>query len=137
MKFITDKEKSILLSAISREEKIIKENNLNDLIPVTKQLHYYFMYDRLFKSIYNKGKTDMRNELISEMQKDNSSNLVYLLHIIYANGISSFITCTMFKIDDGYICIKEYTKSHSLQLTDIKIPLASINTFEIISVETR
>lgn len=56
MKFIEDKEKSILLAAISREKRVIKEHpELAELIPVIEQIDYYFMYDRLFKKIYNEA----------------------------------------------------------------------------------
>lgn len=60
MEFIKDQEKRILLSAISREEKVIKEHpELAELIPVIEQLDYYFMYDRLFKRIYNQALEDL------------------------------------------------------------------------------
>lgn len=63
MEFIKDQEKRILLSAISREERVIKEHpELAELIPVIEQLDYYFMYDRLFKKIYEQGRADERKE---------------------------------------------------------------------------
>ena len=62
MEFIKDQEKRILLSAISREKKVIKEHKeLAELIPVINQLDYYFMYDRLFKQIYNQALEDAKN----------------------------------------------------------------------------
>lgn len=58
MEFISDKEKRILLSAITREKKIIEKNQYNDLIPVIEHLEYLFRYDRLFKKIYNTALID-------------------------------------------------------------------------------
>lgn len=66
-KYLPDQEKRILLSALSHEMKLVKDNNLTELIPVVKNLDYKFMYDRLFKQIennaYQQGKKDKEEEL--------------------------------------------------------------------------
>lgn len=77
MEFIKDQEKRILLSAISREKKVIKEHSeLKELIPIIEQLDYYFMYDRLFKSIYNQALEDF-NKKMKEVNLTNSFVLYY------------------------------------------------------------
>lgn len=59
MEFIKDQEKRILLAAISREKRVIKEHpELEELLPVIERLDHYFMYDRLFKRIYNQALED-------------------------------------------------------------------------------
>lgn len=64
MEFIKDQEKRILLSALSREKKVINEHEeLAELIPVINQLDYYFMYDRLFKRIYNQALEELTRQL--------------------------------------------------------------------------
>ena len=66
--YLPDTEKRILLSALGHEMKLVKENNLTELIPVVKSLDYKFMYDKLFKQIeknaYEQGKKDKEKELI-------------------------------------------------------------------------
>lgn len=79
MEFIKDQEKRILLSAISREKKVIKEHpELAELIPVIEQLDYYFMYDRLFKKIYNQALEDFINKVCSLRIYDNDLTLTDL-----------------------------------------------------------
>lgn len=58
MGYLTPKEKSILFSALTKEEKLCKENGLEDLVPVVKSLERKFYYDRFEK--------DIRNEVIDE-----------------------------------------------------------------------
>lgn len=78
MEFIKDQEKRILLSAISREERVIKEHpELAELIPVIKQLEFYFMYDRLFKKIYNQALEDFINKVCALRIYDNDLTLAY------------------------------------------------------------
>lgn len=116
MEFIKDQEKRILLSAISREEKVIKEDKeLAELIPVINQLNYYFMYDRLFKQIYNKGFMDGVNDQaerykdsayrqkhdtelidkVAEKIRENSG-----LHYVDCDGYFGGIAELIFKVDD-------------------------------------
>lgn len=65
MKFIKDKEKSILFAALIREKRFIKEHeDLKDLIPVVDKLEHYFINDKLFKNIYNKAINDVVNSFI-------------------------------------------------------------------------
>lgn len=79
MEFIKDQEKRILLSAISREKKVIKEHpELAELIPVINQLDYYFMYDRLFKQIYNQALEDFINKVCKLRIYDNDLTLTDL-----------------------------------------------------------
>lgn len=65
--YLPDQEKRILLSALSHEMKLVKDNKLTELIPVVKSLDYKFMYDRLFKQIennaYEQGMKDKEKEL--------------------------------------------------------------------------
>lgn len=64
MEFIKDQEKRILLAAISREKRVIKEHpELEELLPVIERLDHYFMYDRLFNRIYNQALEDMANKI--------------------------------------------------------------------------
>lgn len=75
MEFIKDQEKRILLSAISREKKVIKEHSeLKELIPVIEQLDHYFMYDRLFKQIYNNALEDVV-KIYNEMRPELATNV--------------------------------------------------------------
>lgn len=59
MGYLTHKEKSLLFSALTREEKVCKENGFEDLVPVVKSLEGKFYYDRFEK--------DIRNNAIDEM----------------------------------------------------------------------
>lgn len=77
MEFIKDKEKSILLSALSREKKVINEHKeLAELIPVINQLDYYFMYDRLFKQIYNQALVDFVENISLPMTEEQIGEIV-------------------------------------------------------------
>lgn len=61
MGYLTHKEKSLLFSALTREEKVCKENGFEKLVPVVKSLRGKFYYDRFEK--------DIRNEAIDEFAK--------------------------------------------------------------------
>lgn len=54
MGYLTHKEKSLLFSALTREEKVCKENGFEELVPVVKSLERKFYYDRFEKEIRNK-----------------------------------------------------------------------------------
>jgi len=62
--YLPDQEKRILLSALSHEMRLVKDNNLTELIPVVENLKFKFWYDRLFKKIeveaYEQGIEDER-----------------------------------------------------------------------------
>lgn len=91
MGYLTHKEKSLLFSALTREEKVCKENGFEELVPVVKSLEGKFYYDRFEKEIRNKAinefakrlKTDYVNfELYyifqdSEFADDNTSLKYY------------------------------------------------------------
>lgn len=72
--YLPDQEKRILLSALSHEMKLVKDNNFTELIPVVKNLDYKFMYDRLFKKIednaYQQGRADAKKEINEIMDMD-------------------------------------------------------------------
>lgn len=53
MSFLPDDEKRLLLSAISREKKICKDNGYKRLVPFVENLENKFMYDRIFRKIYS------------------------------------------------------------------------------------
>ena len=71
MEFLEDTEKRILLSAISREKKVCeqvdnescREPHETSLTDICKSLEYKFMYDRLFKKIYEQGRADYAKEI--------------------------------------------------------------------------
>lgn len=67
--YLPDKEKRILLSALSHEMKLVKDNNLTELIPVVKNLDYKFIYDRLFKQIENKAYQQGAKEFAELLKK--------------------------------------------------------------------
>lgn len=75
MEFLDDIEKRILLSAISREKKVCEQVDNESyrepykpiLTDVCKSLEYKFMYDRLFKQIYEQGKADAIDECIKAL----------------------------------------------------------------------
>lgn len=70
MEFLTDIEKRLLFSAISKERKVCveidKEGSPDSiaLTPVVDSLSNKFMYDRLFKKIYEQGKADGKKEAL-------------------------------------------------------------------------
>lgn len=81
MEWLTDIEKRILLSALTREKKVCievdkeckpREPYEQSLESVCKSLEHKFMYDRLFKQIYNKGFMDGVND-----QAERYKNSVY------------------------------------------------------------
>jgi len=59
MGYLTYKEKSLLFSALTREEKVCKDNGFDNLIPVVKSLERKFYYDRFEKEIRNKAIDEM------------------------------------------------------------------------------
>lgn len=71
--WLTDTEKRILLSAISREKKVCiqvdkescREHYETSLESVCKSLEHKFMYDRLFKQI----RAEVIEEFVSEIRK--------------------------------------------------------------------
>lgn len=66
MEFLTDKEKRLLLSALTREKKVCaevdnescREPYEESLVSVINSLEKKFYYDKIFKKIYTKGRTD-------------------------------------------------------------------------------
>lgn len=68
MEFLTDIEKRLLFSAIGKERKVCveidKEGSPDSiaLTPVVDSLSNKFMYDRLFKKIYEQGRADQKHE---------------------------------------------------------------------------
>ncbi|MBE5886742.1 MAG: hypothetical protein E7284_10110 [Lachnospiraceae bacterium] len=63
MGYLTHKEKSLLFSALTREEKVCKENGFEDLVPVIKSLEGKFYYDRFEKEIRNKAIDEFAEKL--------------------------------------------------------------------------
>ncbi len=53
MAYLTDREKSILFSALTREERVCKEHGFDDLVKVCKRLTFLFSYNRFEKQIRN------------------------------------------------------------------------------------
>lgn len=69
MGYLTHKEKSLLFSALTREEKACKENGFEELVPVVKSLEGKFYYDRFEK--------DIRNEVIDEFADELINHSIY------------------------------------------------------------
>lgn len=63
MAYLTEKEKSILFSAIHREEKVCKEHGFDDLVKVCKRLTHLFSYNRFEKDIRKKAIDDFAERI--------------------------------------------------------------------------
>lgn len=68
MGYLTHKEKSILFSALTKEEKLCKGNGLEELVPVVKSLEGKFYYDRFEKEIRNKAIDEVIRQLDAEVE---------------------------------------------------------------------
>lgn len=85
MEFLEDTEKRILLSAISREKKVCeqvdkescREPYETSLTDICKSLEYKFMYDRLFKKIYQQGRADAIDEYQKSKLFDKALNIAH------------------------------------------------------------
>lgn len=63
MGYLTDKEKSLLFSALKRETKVRKDSGLEEFVPVIKGLEEKFHYDRFEKEIRNAAVKEVSEEL--------------------------------------------------------------------------
>jgi len=80
MGYLTHKEKSLLFSALTREEIVCKENGFEELVPVVKSLEGKFYYDRFEKDIRNKA----IDEFVEAFKKSNITSKVFerIFHMI-------------------------------------------------------
>jgi len=64
MAYLTPKEKSLLFAALTKEEKVCKENGFPELVPVVQSLHQKFKYDRYEVEIRNKTIEEIITKLL-------------------------------------------------------------------------
>lgn len=77
MEFLTDKEKRILFSALTREKKICKEVDKESyrepyeesLTSVIYGLEEKFYYDKIFKEIYQQGRAEAIDEYTYKLEE--------------------------------------------------------------------
>lgn len=73
---LTEKEKSILFSAITREEKVCKENGFDDLVKVCQRLLHVFSYNRFEKHIRNKAIDEFAERITLPMTEEDIARIV-------------------------------------------------------------
>ena len=79
MGYLTRKEKSLLFSALTREEKVCKENGFDDLVPVIKSLERKFYYDRFEKVIRNEAITEFAERVLDYWENQGTEQTILFL----------------------------------------------------------